>query len=390
MDPLSALSIAASVVQFVQFSASLVSKTHEIYTSNEGTLSANVQAEAATKLLIDLVDKLRDPPVTDCSFPPAEFQALGDICNECVGISNELLARLDKLRVQDSHNHRKWKSFRQALKSVWSKDGIEAIRKRLAAGKDELDMHLIVSIRNKVYYSSLQQSQAFASLDRRTQLCIQSLLNNRNFLDQKLSDHRNILIENTQYQHTMTRNAIAETSFNQRKPNFTPEEIELRVIDSLRQSLRFPTMVDRREAISQAHAETFKWIFRPPPDDDVPWSNFIQWLECGTNIYWINGKAGSGKSTLMRYILENPLTLEHLRSNGDEVEVLGFFFWNSGSVKQRSQNGLLRSLLFETLQRHPHLSSQLFPNQWAENISARKIVSSSHQDLCVKQAATRF
>lgn len=147
MDPLSALSIAASVVQFVQFGASLVSKTHEIYTSNEGKLSANVRAEVATKRLVDLVDKLRDPLVSGSSERSIESQELELICNKCVAISNELLGRLDKLRVQDRENHRKWKSFRQALKSVWSKDGIEAIRKQLAACKDELGMHLIVATR---------------------------------------------------------------------------------------------------------------------------------------------------------------------------------------------------------------------------------------------------
>jgi hypothetical protein len=72
----------------------------------------------------------------------------------------------------------------------------------------------------------------------------------------------------------------------------------------------------------------------------------------------------------MRYILENPTTLQHLRSNGDQIKLLGFFFWNSGSSEQRSQNGLLRTLLFETLERYPHLSSQLFPDEWAKNFSA--------------------
>jgi hypothetical protein len=147
MDPLSALSVAASVVQFVQFGASLVSKTHEIYASHEGTLSANVQVEAATKRLIGLVDGLRGPLVAGNSFPSVGSQELEDICNKCISISKELLARLNKLRVQDTHKHRKWKSFRQALKSVWSKDGIEATRKQLAACKDELDMHMTVSIR---------------------------------------------------------------------------------------------------------------------------------------------------------------------------------------------------------------------------------------------------
>jgi hypothetical protein len=83
----------------------------------------------------------------------------------------------------------------------------------------------------------------------------------------------------------MTRNIITAASKNQNKLELTPEEIELRIIDGLLQSLRFPTMIDRREGISQAHSETFKWILRTPPENEISWSNFIQWLECGSNIY---------------------------------------------------------------------------------------------------------
>jgi hypothetical protein len=78
-----------------------------------------------------------------------------------------------------------------------------------------------------------------------------------------------------------------------------------RVQDIILQSLQFPTMTDRYEAIKEAHAKTCKWIFQKAQDVKQPWSDFSEWLEHGNGIYWISGKAGSGKSTLMRYIRDN-------------------------------------------------------------------------------------
>ncbi len=59
-------------------------------------------------------------------------------------------------------------------------------------------------------------------------------------------------------------------------------------------------------------------------------------------LYWINGKPGSGKSTLMRFLFAHEMTKKQLEAwAGDGVPVVraGFFFWTSGSREQRSQTG---------------------------------------------------
>lgn len=57
---------------------------------------------------------------------------------------------------------------------------------------------------------------------------------------------------------------------------------------------------------------TFEWIHKIPETSDISWSDFNNWLRCGTGIYWINGKAASDKSTLMKYAHEDPRTQEAL------------------------------------------------------------------------------
>jgi ABC-type lipoprotein export system ATPase subunit len=75
---------------------------------------------------------------------------------------------------------------------------------------------------------------------------------------------------------------------------------DIKIQNIILESLRFPTMRDRYEDIEDAHAETFKLIFQEAGYEDKPWDNFSRWLRSGDSIYWISGKAGSGKSTLMR------------------------------------------------------------------------------------------
>jgi hypothetical protein len=137
-------------------------------------------------------------------------------------------------------------------------------------------------------------------------------------------------------------------------------------------SLKFPTMYHRQEEIKEAHQKTCSWIFCSPEIEKGsgcntrPWGNFSQWLRHGNGVYWINGKAGSGKSTLMRYISQCSETRQLLKiwAGSGTVHLAGFYFWNSGAVDQRSQVGLLRSLLFAILKDRRDLIREIFQDEW--------------------------
>ncbi|KAH7076026.1 hypothetical protein FB567DRAFT_503838 [Paraphoma chrysanthemicola] len=79
--------------------------------------------------------------------------------------------------------------------------------------------------------------------------------------------------------------------------------------------------------------------------------------------YLINGKAGSGKSTLMKFIVEHPRTKAALKNwaGRDELVVLHFFFWNLGTELQKSHIGMLRALLHAVLEKHPELIPAVLP-----------------------------
>lgn len=74
-------------------------------------------------------------------------------------------------------------------------------------------------------------------------------------------------------------------------------------------------------------------------------------------------KAGSGKSTLMKYVCGHGTTLEALRfwAGSRRLVTASYYFWNAGLPMQKSQLGLLQSLLYQVLRACPGLIQEIFP-----------------------------
>jgi hypothetical protein len=125
-------------------------------------------------------------------------------------------------------------------------------------------------------------------------------------------------------------------------------------------SLNHPDIHARESRMKDADPDTFRWIFRKT----VP---FKSWLTAGKGVFLVCGKAGSGKSTLMRYIAESRHTRRLLKewAGSNTLIVASFFFWNSGSMLQKSQQGLLQSLLFQLLKQCPQMIPYAAPDRWA-------------------------
>jgi hypothetical protein len=165
--------------------------------------------------------------------------------------------------------------------------------------------------------------------------------------------------------------------------DFSSKEPSLRVDDysdipiAILNCLYFRQITDRIEDVAQAHEETFGWVYQSSATAAVHklWDSLVDWLECGSGYYWINGKAGSGKSTLMKYICNNPATKRALSdwAGSDTLITASFFFWNLGSSLQKSQEGLLRSLLHDVLDRHQYLIPILFPGLCRAILADREI-----------------
>jgi len=151
-------------------------------------------------------------------------------------------------------------------------------------------------------------------------------------------------------------------------------------------SLYFRQMTDRFETVRSPQGHTYEWIFCNSAEANTPWDDFTTWLREGSGCYWINGKAGSGKSTLMKFIYQHPQTrLELSRWAGTNSLVVGsFFFWGLGNTAQKSQGGLLRSLLHDILSNEPQLISATMPEMLREAAAVgegERLAEPSHAEL---------
>jgi len=131
--------------------------------------------------------------------------------------------------------------------------------------------------------------------------------------------------------------------------------------------LQFPFMTLRHSKIAKAHRETFKWILESRK------TTFTQWLEGWDDIYWIAGKPGSGKSTLMKFINSHDTTQKLLRrwAAPKRLVIGSYYFWINGTTMQKSQEGLLQTLLRSIFRECPGLIPLVCPERW-NNIGFRK------------------
>jgi hypothetical protein len=110
-------------------------------------------------------------------------------------------------------------------------------------------------------------------------------------------------------------------------------------------NLEYPQQHDRHDEILPAAQKTFDWAYTAS-------SCFRQWLSSKDRIFWISGKAGSGKSTFMKFLQHNQDTAQLLSAwepNIAKLRIARHYFWHTGSLMQKTHEGLLRSLLSQLL-----------------------------------------
>ena len=95
--------------------------------------------------------------------------------------------------------------------------------------------------------------------------------------------------------------------------------------------------------------------------------HLLKWLENNTSEpFIVTGKPGSGKSTFMKFIASHERTRQALAGWAGDKKLLVacFYFWSSGSPLQRSQEGLLRCLLYQILSQAPEMIPNAVPRRW--------------------------
>jgi hypothetical protein len=154
-------------------------------------------------------------------------------------------------------------------------------------------------------------------------------------------------------------------SFNQEREHLT----------RLLQSLQFKQINTRQLTIEDAHSKTCAWLLEK--------SEYLDWIDRAKvdehhGILWIKGHPGTGKSTIMKYILHH--TLEEYRGFGPRHSpeaakrqvVVAFFFNARGETLEKSTSGMYRSLLAQLLNFRPFLGPKFLRMVDPEALNARE------------------
>jgi predicted NACHT family NTPase len=67
-------------------------------------------------------------------------------------------------------------------------------------------------------------------------------------------------------------------------------------------SLSFESINARWVAVEPAYSKTFEWAFHDKVDSNIVFPSLGKWLQSGSDIFWVTGEPGSGKSTFMKYV----------------------------------------------------------------------------------------
>ncbi|TGJ80213.1 hypothetical protein E0Z10_g8538 [Xylaria hypoxylon] len=365
MEALAAVSLAGNILGFIDFAWKLLATTHTIYHSVSDSTPEN--------RVLDVIARDVESHCENLLTHDASPQ-LNAVAKESREIAKELQSQIEKIRGKSKGS--RWGSFMTALHGVMNKGEISALVERLSNLNKRITTHLLQSmvtqqntlsqkfddIEIRIDGSSVMLDEFKASLRRDLEKAAGATRDREAEVTQKLNQCIELLKKweengTTQFEAALTSENRVFSPLIEARNDFilyyalqgTRDNLVLHY--QITKTLEFDDMWSREGQIDEAHAETFKWVLHEPEKD----VSFVQWLENGNSTYWIQGKPGAGKSTLMKYICQQAKTYQYLErwAQGNSLITARYFSWFAGTDLQRSQEGLLRSLLFHVFTKNP-------------------------------------
>ena len=325
-----------------------------------------------------------------------------DLATKCSETAAELLAELAKLKSDTKGSLRQ--TISKSVRAIRKKKFLQDTQSKLERYKTILDTRILVQLSTH----SFQQTNDLQCLDQNVREFVAALHQGQTTVVQLLASQGQAVLDH----------------IDQRLDDHAQASRDLQAQQEFKNRLWFPQVFSRRDDITEAHQGTYCWILQPPDDSgsaesnesgleraensqeawrreyefDGPieqrqqWPNFVTWLEHGEEIYWLNGKPGSGKSTLMRYITEeifqNSVSKEALTkwADGTEIVTVSLFFWGLGNTAlQKNHQGMLQSLLFQIADQR----QDLIPLMMDRQVSSAHARGESLQPLPIHEWTVR-
>ncbi|KAK1713466.1 hypothetical protein BDP67DRAFT_435703 [Colletotrichum lupini] len=402
-----AFAIAGNVLQFVEFATKFSNKCLEIHRAG-GSAPGDLQS---LRYLVEsqqaALERLQIPE-SERSLLLLQHPEVTKVANACTRHFAEIKNSLDRIGITDNKTARG--VVVNAFKATWNRHKIESLRSEVASLNQNLNTALLNSLRD---YATKSEGQQIAILERLDIIQEESTgafkstsLNEDEdtawyapgdaviafivrSLDAEPEERQKSAVELRRGVLQRIHLTTASVNYNEdgdRPPIIISRNRETRLRAVFLASFAYKVMDDRHSRIIEAHQETFRWIFEHPSAGFEKWSNFKDWLKSDSKLYWITGKAGSGKSTLMKFIC-SPVSKYHSQNTTDTpvsrgarfercrndlmewagsrpLIIASSYFWASGNELEASPKGLYMSLIFQILQHCPEIIPRVAPVTW--------------------------
>ncbi|KAL8329682.1 hypothetical protein RB597_005114 [Gaeumannomyces tritici] len=355
MEALAAFGLAANIAQFAELGYKTAKTMREVYRSIDGLTAEHTDFKDAAKQVKAISTELKKKVGTVGSNSELE-----GLLQKSIDACDALLKEVDGLKFDGGSAYvgERLAKLMMAMWAIRRKRKVEALNSRIV----EIRQRLLLAIQNLILEQGGEVMQSLDGLSDTVKQSQEWHKTHAALLDTKLQELGSQLAARKSWEKS---HDDAFMGFSRSLVNFVDQWRNHSTISEILKSLHFKQLRERQSDIPTAHKNTFQWMF-----NDDGGKEFRTWLggpSKGT--FWITGKAGSGKSTLIKFLLEHPETKRLLEqwatSSGHKPLLLvSHFFWSRGGKLQRAHEGLLRTMLFQILVAHPELIKKVCPQRF--------------------------
>ncbi|RYP49070.1 hypothetical protein DL768_005160 [Monosporascus sp. mg162] len=325
-DPISTLSLVANVMQVIAFTGDFIRLCRT--TLEDGTPEPGAASNAAhfAALLSTLRDNTShfDPILAEGEGSNETLRArnrLKSLASDLARDTKELQGVLGKITTTASSgaSHR--------LKAVltykfYYKGLIASLEKRIDGTRNVMSSEFLSRICSSTQAAHARLEERYTGLRDDMKLFIDRWSDGKRTISELVSAEAQATRMHVTSEAIQTRGRIdlLETRLVTGSSRYQAEETRRRVLSTL----WFREMNERENTIEEASDDTVKWVFSEEPLANGEKCRFMEWLKSDQSVFWISGKPGSGKSTLMKFLLRDRRTTEYLETWKTPVQICRF------------------------------------------------------------------
>ncbi|KAH9893057.1 hypothetical protein F4778DRAFT_307595 [Xylariomycetidae sp. FL2044] len=399
-EALAALSLTCSVMQVLTFAKELVHICRRV--GQDGTpeagLASNTESFSALLATLegrteafDPVTPINDTKAADQNDEDRKLQArmrLKALSGDLAKDVKTLQLLLQKVTITPCDG--RWKRLKVVFKwkTGYAKK-VGDLEKRIEARRNVMNSEFLTRICSSVQASHARSDRRFSGIGTDIQVFVDRWADGQRTITDLIAAQSQMTRKHVSQQGEKTRNRVdIQAEKTRDRIDLIDSRIEAdlshraleeknRLLAELRgnflNTLWFPEMNARENAITEAPEETVGWVYEPP-EDLASKCRFREWLQSEEVIFWICGKPGSGKSTLMKFLSHSPQTRSILDEWRPSAQTFSFYFVEiCTNPLQRQLRGCIRSILHQILGRNSEFLDQLL-----QSIPALKGKRSEH------------